>query len=67
MRQLELDLNDRQKVRNTYTGWTGRLDYIRGNLAFIYFDEHGMKMSRVENVKPVEDLFIWPRYYGHPD
>ena len=43
------------------------LDHIWGNLAFIYFDDHGMKMSAIENVQPVDETFIWPRYHGQPD
>ena len=68
MIQLELDLNDRQLVCSIITGDVGRLDHINGNLAFVQFSDVGyLTMCAVANIKPVEHLFIWPRYFGNPD
>lgn len=62
--QLQLDLDDRQKVRSTVTGEVGRLDHIKGNLAFVQFpDVEWLVMCAVKNIKAVDDLFIWPRYF----
>lgn len=67
MIQLELGLNDRQLVRSLTTGNSGRLDEIRGNIAFVYFESEGVIMCATERVVPVEHLFFWPLYYGNPD
>jgi len=64
MRQLELDLNDRQLVRSASTGDLGRLDRVRGNIGFVYFADQGLIMLAVKNIIPAEHLFVWPRYYG---
>lgn len=65
MQQLLLGLNDRQLVRSTVTGAEGRLDHIKGNLAFVQFPGVGyLTMCAVENIKPVGHLFIWARYFG---
>ena len=63
MPQLELDLNDRQLVRNKATGNTARLDHLRGNIAFVGVPERGLVMWAVANTIPAEHLFVWPRYY----
>lgn len=62
MTQLHLD--DRQLVCHATTGEIGRLDHIKGNLAFVQFPgvDH-LTMCAVGNIKPVADLFIWPRYF----
>ncbi len=62
--QLQFTLDDRQVVRSTVTGETGRLDHIKGNLAFVQFpDVEWLVMCAVKNIKAVEHLFIWPRHF----
>ncbi len=65
MTQLELNINDRQLVRHATTGNTGRLGYIKGNLAFVSVPgKDWLEMWAVANTIPAEHLFIWPRYFG---
>lgn len=63
MAQQQLDLEDRQLVCSLTTGDTGRLDEVRGNVAFVYFESEGLLMCALECIKPVDDLFIWSRYF----
>ncbi len=63
--QMELNLDDSQLVRHATTGSTGRLDHIKGNLAFVSVpDKDWLEMWSVANTMPAEHLFIWPRYFG---
>lgn len=63
MTQLQLDLDDRKLVCSTVTGEVGRLDHIKGNLAFVAVPGKGwLEMWSVVNTIPAEDLFVWPRY-----
>ncbi|KKL78791.1 hypothetical protein LCGC14_2021320 [marine sediment metagenome] len=64
MIQLNFDLGDRQLVRHATTRAAGRLDHIKGNLAFVQFPGVGyLTMCGVKNIKPAADLLIWPLYF----
>lgn len=62
--QLQLDLDDRQLVCSIVTGETGRLDHVKGNLAFVAVSgKDWLEMWALANTLPAEHLFIWPRYF----